>query len=77
LAEGADVFINHNVRDELIANVRTELQLIHSYMLAVKNSMYWAKVNGVIKKLNPYQSYLNRDLLLINQILNQKKFLER
>lgn len=77
LAEGAEVLINHNVRDELIANVRIELQLIQSYMLAVKNAMYWAKMSGVLKKLNPYQSYLNQDIFLINQILNQKKTLER
>ncbi|ERM83047.1 hypothetical protein P872_06120 [Rhodonellum psychrophilum GCM71 = DSM 17998] len=77
LAEGSDVFINHNVRDELISNIRTELQLIHASMLAVKNSMYWAKMNGVLRKLNPYQAYLNRDIYLINQILQQKKTLAR
>lgn len=77
LAEGGNVLINHNVRDELIANVRAELQLIQSYMLAVKNAMYWAKMNGVLKKLNPYQAYLDQDIFLINQILNQKKTLER
>lgn len=77
LSEGNDVLINHNVRDELIGKVRIELQLIHAYMLAVKNSMYWAKMNGVLKKLNPYQSYLNQDINLINQILFQKKLLTR
>jgi len=77
LGQGNNVLINHNVRDELLSKVRTELQLINSYMLTVKNSMYWAKMNGVLKKLNPYQAYINQDLNLVNRILIQKAILER
>jgi hypothetical protein len=77
LAEGNNVLINHNVRDELLTKVYQELQMINAYMLAVRNSMYWAKINGVLKKLNPYQAYINQDINLINQILIQKKTLER
>ena len=72
-----NLLINHNVRDELLSKVRTELQLINGYMLTIKNSMYWAKMNGVIKKLNPYQAYINQDISLVNRILIQKEILER
>ena len=51
--------------------------LINSYMMAIKNSMYWAKMNGVLEGLNPYQAYINQDLNLINRILIQKQILER
>jgi len=77
LAEGNNVLISYNARDELLTMVYNELQMINAYILAVKNSMYWAKVNGVLRKLNPYQTYINRDINLINQILIQKKTLER
>ena len=72
-----NLLINHNVRDELLSKVRTELQLINGYMLTVKNSMFWAKMNGVLKGLNPYQAYINQDINLINRILIQKEILER
>lgn len=77
LGQGNNLFINHNVRDELLSKVRRELQLINGYMLAIKNSMYWAKINGVLKRLNPYQAYINQDINLVNRILIQKKILER
>lgn len=69
--------ISYNARDELLTMVYTELQMINAYILAVRNSMYWAKVNGVLRKLNPYQTYINQDINLINRILIQKKTLER
>lgn len=72
-----NLLINHNVRDELLSKVRTELQLINGYMLTVKNSMFWAKMNGVLKRLNPYQVYINQDINLVNRILFQKEILER
>ena len=77
LAEGSNILISHNVRDELLTKVYRELQMINAYMLAVRNSMYWAKINGTLKKLNPYQTYINKDINLINQILIQKQTLER
>lgn len=73
----SNLLINHNVRDELLSKVRTELQLINGYMLTIKNSMYWAKMNGVLKKLNPYQAYINQVINLVNRILIQKAILER
>ena len=71
-----NLLINHNVRDEWLSKVRTELQLINGYMLTIKNFMYWAKINGVIKKLNPYQACINQDVNLVNRILIQKAILE-
>lgn len=77
LEEGNHVLISYNTRDELLTMVYNELQMINAYILAVRNSMYWAKVNGVLRKLNPYQTYINQDINIINRILIQKKTLER
>ena len=77
LAEGDNILISPNVRDELLSKVSRELQAINTYMHAVRNSMYWAKMNGTLKKINPYQKYINQDINLINQIITQKKILER
>jgi hypothetical protein len=73
----SNLLINHNVRDGLLSKVRLELQLINGYMLTIKNSMYWTKMNGVLKRLNPYQAYINQDINLVNRILIQKEILER
>ena len=75
LAEGKNLLINPNVRDQLLVKIQNEIDLISGYLLAVKNSMYWANINGVIKGLNPYQADIDQNLNLINQILIQKQSL--
>ncbi|PZX52508.1 hypothetical protein [Algoriphagus chordae] len=77
LKEGENLLINYNVRDELLDTVQKELQVIRALMLSAKNSIYWAKANGVIRSLNPYQSYVNKDLGLINEIIIKQKTLTR
>ncbi|MBN3581083.1 hypothetical protein JYB64_01710 [Algoriphagus aestuarii] len=77
LKEGDNLLINYNVRDELLDTVQKELQVIRALMLSAKNSIYWAKANGVIRSLNPYQSYVNKDLGLINEIIIKQKTLKR
>ena len=77
LNEGDNLLMNYNVRDELLDSVQKELQVILALVLAAKNSIYWAKTNGVIRSLNPYQAYINRDLGLINEIIIKQKILTR
>lgn len=75
LAEGENLLINPNVRDELLVKIQMEMELIASYLLAVRNAMYWANINGVLKRLNPYQAYINQNRNLVNQILAHKQLL--
>ncbi len=77
LKEGDNLLINYNVRDELLDSVQKELQVILALVLAAKNSIYWAKTNGIIRSLNPYQAYINLDLGLINEIIIKQKILTR
>ena len=77
LKEGDNLLMNYNVRDELLNSVQKELQVILALVLAAKNSIYWAKTNGIIRSLNPYQTYINRDLGLINEIIIKQKILTR
>ena len=75
LKEGENLLINPNVRDQLLVKIQNEIDLISGYLLAVKKSMYWANINGVIKGLNPYQADIDQNLNLINQILIHKQSL--
>jgi hypothetical protein len=77
LKEGDNLLMNYNVRDELLNTVQKELQVILALLLSARNSIYWAKTNGVIRSLNPYQSYINKDLGLINEIIIKQKSLTR
>lgn len=76
LKEGDNLLMNYNVRDELLNTVQKELQVILALVLSARNSIYWAKTNGIIRSLNPYQSYVNKDLGLIHEINIKMKILK-
>lgn len=69
IREGDNVLINPNVRDELLTDTLERMQEIQTELSAVYQSMYWTKVNGKLKSLNPYQQYVEQDLALMDRIL--------
>lgn len=76
LQEGDNILINYNVRDELLTEILKSLRVIYGQLLAINQSMYWTKVNGKFKILNPYQNYINQDAALVERVLSSKIILK-
>src|SRR5690554_4059581 len=70
LKEGNNVLINHNVRDELLTEILKSLREVYGQLLAINQSMYWTKIHGKLKTINPYQDYINQDAALVNRVLS-------
>ena len=77
LQEGDNILINYNVRDELLTEILKSLREVYGQLLAINQSMYWTKINGELKKLNPYQDYINQDAALVERILSGRTILKR
>lgn len=77
LKEGENVLMDFEKRDALLKKIALELRVIRSLVFSMKKSMYWAKANGVLRSLNPYQAFINRDLALGNDILFKSKLLKQ
>ncbi|WP_207424984.1 hypothetical protein [Pedobacter sp. SYSU D00535] len=76
LKEGSDVYMDFEKRDALLRKVILELKVIRSLLYSISRSMYWAKVNGVFRSLNPYRNFINRDKVLIKQIIIKTRLLK-
>jgi len=77
LKEGENVLMDFEKRDALLKKIALELRVIRALVFSVKKSMYWAKSNGVLRSLNPYQGFINQDLRLGNEILFKSKLLKQ
>ncbi|MDQ0965431.1 hypothetical protein QFZ20_000834 [Flavobacterium sp. W4I14] len=77
LKEGQDILMDYNSRDELIAGIRVDLQIIRGLAYGAWKAMYWAKVRGVISMLNPFQGFINRDLQIVSEILTKTRYLKK
>jgi len=77
LKEGENVLMDFEKRDALLKKIALELRVIRALVFSMKKSMYWAKMNGMFRSLNPYQGFINQDLRLGNDILFKSKLLKQ
>lgn len=75
LKGGVDAMMNYNTRDELLRTVTTRLQLLRGTLFGLRRSLYWTKLNGSWRTLNPFSQWVNRDRIIINRILLNAKTL--
>lgn len=76
LQEGDNILINYNVRDEFLTGMLKSLREVYGQLLAINQSMYWTKIHGKLKILNPYQNYVNQDAALVERVLSSKIILK-
>jgi len=69
LKEGNNVLMDFEKRDALLQKIVIELKVMRTLVYSLKRSMYWAKINGVWRTLNPYRSFINQDKRLVDDIL--------
>lgn len=77
LQQKENVLMNYNARDELMRKVITELQIMNALMYGIRQNMYWAKMRGVIKSINPYRQYLEKDFAIMDDILRKRQMITR
>lgn len=76
LKEGDNVLMDFEKRDALLRKIILELKVIRALCFSMGKSMYWAKMNGVLKMANPYRDFVNQDIRLSNEIINNVKYLK-
>lgn len=77
LKEGNNVLADYNARDQLLHKVMQELQILDGLAYGAWKAMYWAKERGVIASLNPFSGFINRDKLVVSQIIQNAKYLRQ
>lgn len=77
LKEGMEAMMDYSKRDYLLDNINVELVLLRASTYRALRSMHYAKMNGLLKSLNPYQDFINRDRSLVNEIIRNTNYLKK
>lgn len=77
LKEGGNVLADYNGRDQLLRRVVQQLSILDGMAYGAWKAMYWAKARGVLKTLNPFQSFINKDRAFAAQIIQNAKYLNK
>ncbi len=77
LKGGKELMMDFTKRDALLRKITDELVLLRGMSYGAMNAMKFAKQNGVLKKLNPLQNYINRDKQLVDEIIFKYKYIQK
>lgn len=77
LKEGGNVLMDYEKRDALLRKVILELKVMRALCYSMGRSMYWAKMNGVLKTANPYRGFINQDTRMANDIIRNYQILKQ
>jgi len=76
LKEGSNVLADYNSRDQLLKKVTQQLQILDALAYDAWRAMFWAKERGILASVNPWQNYINKDRLFVQQIIGNAKYLQ-
>ena len=76
LKSGDNVLADYNGRDQLLRKVTQTLQILDSLAYGAWRAMYWAQERGILASVNPWQNYIYKDKIFVQQIISNAKYLK-
>lgn len=64
-------------RAKIIKYVVDELRLLNGLAYGMHRSMYYARMNGILRSLNPWQTWVNRDAQIAKEVIRDMDYLEK
>lgn len=71
LGDSKDLLMDYNARDELLIKVSQRLKLLRASLSSARRSMQWAIKAGLWQSLNPFQSWINQDKIIVEDIMRK------
>lgn len=69
LKEGQNVLMDYSKRDQLLRKVVLELRVMRALAYSMHKAMYWAKLRGIFRTLNPYSQFINQDKRMVDDLI--------
>jgi hypothetical protein len=76
LQGGKNNLMDSGERGKLLNHIQSEMQILRGIAYGMKQAMYWAKMNGIWRSLNPWAEWQNQDVRIANEVLNNAKYLK-
>jgi len=73
LTGGESNMMDAGERQKLLNYIHTEIRLLAAMAYTVRYEMYYARMNGVWNSLNPFRSWVNNDVGIMRDVIEQAK----
>ncbi|QEC80358.1 hypothetical protein FSB76_01100 [Mucilaginibacter ginsenosidivorax] len=76
LKGGKENLMDSGERGKLLNHIADEMRILRGIAYGMSRAMYWAKINGVFRSLNPWAEWQNQDVRIANDVLTNAKYLK-
>lgn len=76
LKGGSSNLMDSGERGKLLNHIAEELHILRGIAYGMGRAMYWAKMNGIFRSLNPWATWVNEDDRIANDVINNAKYLK-
>lgn len=77
LKGGKTNLMDSGERGRLLNHIAQEMRILRGIAYGMNRSMYWAKINGIFRSLNPWSTWQNQDVRIANDVLTNAKYLKQ
>lgn len=76
LRGGTNNLMDSGERGKLLNHIATEMRILRGIAYGMNRAMYWAKIDGIFRSLNPWAEWQNQDVRIANDVLTNAKYLK-
>ncbi|MDR6943678.1 hypothetical protein [Mucilaginibacter pocheonensis] len=77
LKGGTSNLMDSGERGKLLNHIATEMRILRGIAYGMNRAMYWAKIEGIFRSLNPWAEWQNEDVRIANDVLTNAKYLKQ
>ena len=77
LKAGKENLMDSGERAKLLNHIASEMRILRGVAYGMHRAMYWARMNGIWRSLNPWDSWISMDEKIANDVLTQAKYLKK
>jgi hypothetical protein len=75
--KGGNNLMDSGERGKMLNHIADEMRILRGIAYGMDRAMYWAKINGVFRSLNPWSEWQNQDVRIANDVLTNAKYLKQ
>lgn len=76
LKGGEGNLMDSGERGKLLFHIAEQMRILRGIAYGMNRSMYWAKINGVFRSLNPWAAWQSQDVRIATEVLTNARYLK-
>lgn len=75
--KGGNNLMDSGERGKMLNHIADQMRMLRGIAYGMDRAMYWAKINGIFRSLNPWAEWQNQDVRIANDVLTNAKYLKQ